>query len=185
MNNFISNYANTQNPITKFFNKFDDVKLCRYESQNIEWLEAMKKVPLYVKRISIYPNDAEELENLTDPNLHNTPIINLLLQLESFKFSSKTIENLKTIHPNSITLYSDPFDSDETKNQVYFGNFTKLLSNLDQNSLEMGVDWMYAYLNLEFSDVILKIVESNEDYSYIRAKSVEIRCKDKEYCWIK
>ena len=39
----------------------------------------MKKVPLYVKRIEISSNIAEELENLTDPNLHNTPIDNLLI----------------------------------------------------------------------------------------------------------
>ena len=49
----------------------------------------------------------------------------------------------------------------------------------------MGEDGMYSYLKLEFSDVILKIVESNEEYSYIRAKSVKISCEDKEYCWIK
>ena len=145
----------------------------------------MKKVPLYAKNISIYPIDAEELEDLTDPNLHNTPISNLELQFGSIKFSSKTIENLKTIHPNLITIYCNPFDKDETENQVYFENFTKLLSNLDQTSLEMGVDWTDSYLNLEFSNVILKIVESNEEYSYIRAKSVKIRCEDKEYCWIK
>ena len=74
MNNFISNYANTPNPITKFFNKIDYVSLYGDFREKIEWLEAMKEVPLYVKYIKISSNDAEELEILTDPNLHNTPI---------------------------------------------------------------------------------------------------------------
>ena len=148
-------------------------------------MEAIKKVPLYIKRIKISSNNTEQLENLTDPNLHNTPINNLELVLKSCNFSSKTIENLKTIHPNSITLYRGPFDKDETKNQVYFANFTKLLSNLDQISLEMGTESDDFDFRLEFNDVILKIVESNEECSYIRAKSIKISCEDKEYCWIK
>ena len=185
MNNFISNYANTPNPITKFFNKIEYVQLYGDYSENIEWLEAMKKVPLYAKTFKIFSDNTEELENLTDPNLHNTPIDNIQLELESCNFSSKLIENLKTIYPNSIRFYCNPFNKDETKHQVYFANFTKLLSNLDLNSLKLDFDWMYFYLNLDFSDVILKIVESNEEYSYIRAKSVEISCTDKEFCWIK
>ena len=36
MNNFISNYANMPNPITKFFNKIDYVKLDEDHSKNIE-----------------------------------------------------------------------------------------------------------------------------------------------------
>ena len=185
MNNFISNYANIPNPITKFFNKIDYVSLSGDDSRNIEWLEAMKKVPLYVKNILIKSNNTEQLEILTDPNLHNTPIKHLILYFGSFKISSKTIENLKTLYPNLITIYFNPFEKDENKNQVLFLNFTKLLSKLYRTSLQMGFDGMYAYLTLEFSDVILKIVESNEEYSYIRAKSVKISCTDKELWWIK
>ena len=91
------NYANTPNPITKFFNKIDYVSLYGDYSKNIELLEAMKKVSLYVKCIWIFSDNTEELENLTDPNLHNTPISNLQLVLESCNFSSKAIENLKNI----------------------------------------------------------------------------------------
>ena len=97
----------------------------------------MKKVPLYVKHISISSNNAEELENLTDPNLHNTPIRKLQLHLNSFNFSSKTIENLQTIYPNSITLSDSSFAKNESAHQALFKNFTKLLSKLDQTSLEM------------------------------------------------
>ena len=180
------NNANIPNPITKFFNKIDEVKLTGDYSKMIKLLEAMKKVPLYAENISIFSIDnTEKLENLTDPNLYNTPIDNIELELKSCNFSSKTIENLQTIHRNSITLYCDPFEKDETVDQDMFVNFTKLLSNLDQTSLVLGVDWMYSYLNLEFSDVILKIVESNEEYSYIRAKSVKISCEDEDFCWIK
>ena len=118
MNNFISNYANIPNPITKFFNKIDYVELDGDFSRNIEWLEAMKKVPLYFKCIELSSNNTEELEILTDPNLHSTPINNLQLELESFNISSKTIENLKSIYPNLITLDCNPFEKDETKNQV-------------------------------------------------------------------
>ena len=97
MDNFINNYANIPNPITKFFNKIDEVVLDWDDSKNIEWLEAMKKVPLYAKDIEIYLHNADELENLTDPKLHNTPIKNLILELlNNFKISSKTIENLKS-----------------------------------------------------------------------------------------
>ena len=184
MNNFISNYANIPNPIAKLFNKIYFISLFgRDYSKKIEWLEAMKKVPLYVKHILIPSNNAEELENLTDPNLHNPPIDKLLLELESCKFSSKTIENLKTIYPNSITLLCNPFDKDENEDQILFGNFTKLLSNLDQTSLEIGLNKNY-YLKLEFRDVIFKVVESFEECSYIRAKSVEIRCVYEEFCLI-
>ena len=84
----------------------------------IEWLEAMKTVPLYAKWITISSNKTEGLENLTDPNLHNTPIDNLRLKLNSFNFSSKTIENLKTLYPNLITLYWNPLNWDEPTNQV-------------------------------------------------------------------
>ena len=185
MDNFISNYANISNPITKFFNKIDEVVLFEDYSKNIKWLEAMKKVPLYFKNIKISPNNTEELENLTDPSLHNTPISKLQLDLKRCNFSSKTIENLKTIYPNSITLLCNPFDRNENKVQVMFGNFTKLLSKLDQTSLQMIVGRMYSYLSLEFIDVILKIVESKEECSYIRAKSVEISCEDEEFCLIK
>ena len=145
----------------------------------------MKKVPLYVENISISSDNTEELLNLTDPNLHNTPIENIELELRSCNFSSKTIENLKTIHPNSITLYCNQYDKDETTNQDMLVNFTKLLSNLDQTSLEMGCcEDDYKFM-LKFSDKIFKVVESNEECSYIRAKSVEIRCKDKDFCWLK
>ena len=184
MNNFISNYANIPYPIAKFFNKLDALLLYGNYSKQIEWLEAMKKVPLYVKCILIKSNNAEELENVTDPNLHNPPIDKLLLELESCNFSSKTIENLKTIYPNLITLLCNPFDNDKNANQVLFGNFTKLLSNLDQTSLVMGFNKNY-YFKLYFSDVIFKVVESKQECSYIRAKSVEIPCVCEELCRIK
>ena len=145
----------------------------------------MKKVPLYVKCISISSNNAEELENLTDPNLHNAPISNLELQLESCNFSSKTIENLKTIHPNLITLYCNLFYKNETAYKTLFVNYTKLLSKLDQTSLEMNFDGDYSDFELEFNDVIFKDVESKEECLYIRAKSVRIRCRNEEFCWIK
>ena len=186
MKNFIRNYANIPNPITNFFNKIEYVELDRDYRKKIEWLESMKKVPLYVKYISIYPNDAEELEILTDPNLHNTPIKILKLTLdESFNISSKTIENLQTICPNSITLSDCSIYSDEYTTQILFGSYTKLLSKLDQTSLKIDFDKYCFNFELEFSDVILKVVESNEECSYIRAKSVEIRCYDGEFCWIK
>ena len=184
MNTFISKYANTPNPITKFFNKIDYVWLDEDHSKNIEWLEAMKKVAFYVEKIRIYSNDAEQLENLTDPNLHNTPISNLQLELKSFNFSSKTIENLKTIYPNLITLLCNPWNWDETAKQVLFLNFTKLLSNLDQTSLEMIFSKCDYRIYLEFRDVIFKVVESKEECSYIRAKSVEILCGDDILRWI-
>ena len=95
MKNFLSNYSNIPNPITKFFNKINYVRLDGDYSENIEWLESMKKVPLYVKSIKIPSNNEEELENLTDPNLHNPPIENLQLELKNFKISPKAIENLK------------------------------------------------------------------------------------------
>ena len=186
MNNFIRKYANIPNPITSFFNKIDSALL--YESnyrEEIEWLEAMKKVPLYVKKIYINPNNAEELENLTDPNLHNTPINKLELEFRSFSFSLKTIENLKAIYPNSITLEDDSVEKDESTNQALFENFTKLLSKLDRTSLEMIFQKNYYKIKIEFRDVIFKVVESKSECSYIRAKSVEIRCKDKQFCWIK
>ena len=146
----------------------------------------MKKVPLYVKSIKIPLNDAEQLENLTDPNLHNTPINNLQLKyLKSFKISSKTIENLKKIYPSSITLSDNSKTKDEVSKQVLFENFTKLLSKLNLTSLMMDFEGNYFKLKLEFSDVILKSVESNEECSYIKAKLVEIRCEDEEFCWIK
>ena len=178
MNNFIKDFANTPNPITKFFYKIDRVKLNGDDREKIEWLEAMKKVSLYVENISISLNNAEELENLTNPNLHNTPISNLWLELKNCNFSSKTIENLKTIYPNLITLKQSCWFGDGT------GNFTKLLSNLDLTSLETGFYDLFK-LKLEFSNVILKVAESNEECLYIRAKSVEIRCRDEEFCWIK
>ena len=186
MSNFISNYANIPNPITKFFNKIDYVSLYGDYSKKIEWLETMKKVPLYVKYISIRSNNGEEVENLTDSNLHNTPISILQLQLwKSFEISFKTIENLKAIYPNLISLYCNPFNSNETTYQVLFENFTKLLSNLDQTSLEVNFERDFFKFLLEFNDVIFKIVESNEECLYIKAKSVEIRCEDEELCWIK
>ena len=186
MNNFISKYANTPNPITKFFNKIYSVYLHGDYSKKIEWLEAMKKVPLYVKCIYIISDNTEELENLTDPNLHNTPINNLWLEFKSFNISSKTIENLKAIYPNLITLKADHISNDETTYKTLFVIITKLLSNLDQTSLKMDFNKFYScWIKLKFSDVIFKVVESNEECSYIRAKSVKIRCEDKEICWIK
>ena len=186
MNKFLKNYANTQNPITKFFNKIYYASLSGDYSKKIKWLEAMKKVPLYVKRISIYSDNADELENLTDPKLHNTPIEKLEWTLSnSFEISSKTIENLKAINPNSINIDYNQFSNDEDVNQAFFGNFTKLLSNLDQTSLVMDFN-KYDFSNkLDFSDVIFKVVESNEECSYFRAKSVVIHCKDEDFWWIK
>ena len=184
---FLNNYANTPNPITKFFNKIDRVKLDREDhNKKIEWLEAMKKVPLYVKWITIYSNNAEDLENLTDPKLHNTPINNLELILdESFDFSSKTIENLQSICPNSINLVDLSIYEDRDTNQDMFENFTKLLSKLDRTSLGMYFGRDGYRFELEFRDVIFKFVESEKECSYIRAKSLKISCKDKEFCWIK
>ena len=144
----------------------------------------MKKVPLYVKYMKISSNNTEELENLTDPNLYSTPISNLILELKGFNISSKTIENLKAIRPNSIRLIV-LWSGGETENQVFFGNFSKLLSNLDQTTLEMNFLNEDYRAKLEFSDVILKILESNEECSYVKAKSVKIPCKDEEFCWIK
>ena len=184
MNNFISNYANTQNPITKFFNKLYYVELDEDYSDNIEWLEAMKKVPLYVKDIKISSNNENELESLTDPNLHNTAIRELELN-NSYEISSKTIENLQAIYPNSIKLNNHSHYRDEYAKQTLFDNLTKLLTKLDQTSLEMNFDGFFFNLKLEFNDVIFKVVESNEECSYIRTKSVEIRCRDEEFCWIK
>ena len=186
MNNFIRKYANIPNPITNFFNKIHSALLCEDDyREEIEWLETMKKVPLYVKCIYIYPNNVEELENLTDPNLHNTPINILELGFRSFKFSIKTIENLKAIYPNSITLCDNSVEKDESTNQALFENFNKLLSKLDRTSLEMDFLKKYFKFKLEFRDVIFKVVESNEECSYIRAKSVEIRCEYEELYWIK
>ena len=146
----------------------------------------MKKVPLYVKRIEISSNIAEELENLTDPNLHNTPIDNLWLLLDSFKISSKTIENLKAINPNSITIRLHHKFQNEDLKQIFTWNFIKLLSKLDNISLEMEFEQDHYYkFKLEFNDAIWKVVESKEECSYIRAKSVEIRCKVEELYWIK
>ena len=152
----------------------------------IEWLEAMKKVPLYAQNIMICLNNEVELENLTDPNLYNTQINNLQLEfLNGVKISSKTIENLKAIYPNSITIKNYYTSNDESTNQVLIENFTKLLSNLDNTSLEMDSNTNYYRIKLEFSNVILKVVESNEECSYIRAKSVEILYIDEESCLIK
>ena len=174
------------NPITKFFNKINYVELDGSDdSKMIKWLEAMKKVTIYVKSIKIPSNNEEQLENLTDPNLHNTPISNLQLKLNSFEISPKTIENLKSIYPNSITLKADPLYKDESAYESLFENITKLLSNLDNTSLEMIFHEDNFNFKLEFNDVIFKVVESKKEYSYIRAKSVEIRCKDEEFCWVK
>ena len=146
----------------------------------------MKKVPLYVKCIEISSNDAEELENLTDPNLHNTPISSLHLQsLDSFKFSSKTIENLQSICPNSINLVDPSIYEDRDTNQDMFENFTKLLSMLDTTSLGMYFDRDGYSFKLEFRDLIFKLVESKKECSFIRAKSVEIHCRDEDFCKIK
>ena len=123
MESFISNYANIPNPITKFFNKLDYVSLDGDYSKMIEWFEAMKKVPLYAKRIEISSNSAEELEHLTAPNLHNTPIDNLQLELKSFNISTKTIENLKAIYPNSIKLIYFSETKDEIVKQGLFWEF--------------------------------------------------------------
>ena len=186
MNKFIINYANTPNPITEFFNKIEYVEIYGDDRKNIEWLEAMKKVPLYVKCIEIKSDNAEELENLTDPKLHNTPISSLHWILwNNFEISSKTIENLTAIYPNSILISDYSETKDETAYKVLFGNSTKLLSNLDQTSLEINFLNEDYRVKLEFSDVIFKVVESNEECSYIRAKSVEIRCIDEELSWIK
>ena len=185
MNNFIRNYANIPNPVTKFFNKINYVRLIWDYSKQIELLEAMKKVPLYVENIEIPSINTEELENLTDPNLHNIPINNLILKLESFKFSSKTIENLQTIHPNSIKLFDCSSYKDGDIDQDMFENFTKLLSKLDRTSLEMNFLNEDYRAKLEFRNVIFKLVESKKECSYIRAKSVEIRCRDEDYWRIK
>ena len=187
MENFISNYTNTPNPITKFINKIGGFKLDGGDySENIELLEAMKKVPLYIKSIIIPSNNAEELENLTDHNMYNTTIDNLLLELwNSFKISTKAIENLQSIYPNFITLDCMPYFEAEAKYEVLFGNFTKLLSKLDNTSLGMIFGNNDYKIELKFSDVILKVVESSEECSYIRAKSVEICCVCEEFCWIK
>ena len=185
MNNFISNFSNIPNLITKFFDKINFVDLYEDHSKNIEWLEAMKKVPLYVKSISISSNNAEEFENLTDPNLHNTPIDSLQLNLRnSFEISAKTIENLKAIYPNSITLVYNPYYKDETAYKALIANFSKLLSNLDKTSLDMNFGDDY-WIKLEFKDVIFKVVEPNEECSYIKAKSIRIGCTDEELCRIK
>ena len=185
MNYFIRKYANIPNPIKNFFNKINYVRLCEDYSKNIEWLEAMKKVPLYVKTISISSNNAEELEDLTDPNLLNTQISILKLVLESIKISDKTIENLQAIYPNSITLRDDSQTKDESTKEVLFGNFTKLLSKLDKTSLELEYYGNSNKFEIEFNDVIFKVVESKKECSYIRAKSVEIHCKGEELYWIK
>ena len=146
----------------------------------------MKKVPLYVKYFSIQLSNAEEFEDLTDQNLHNTPINNLnLTLLNSFNISSKTIENLQSLYPNSITINDFSILSDESTKQTLFENLIKLLSKLDQTSLNMHInEWNYSF-ELKFSDVIFKVVESKEECSYIKAKSVEISCLDEELCWIK
>ena len=145
----------------------------------------MKKVPLYAKHISISSNNAEGLENLTDPNLHNAPINNLHLSLKNFNISSKTIENLQSLYPKLITLNQDPKTRNEYSKQVLFENFTKLLPKLDPTSLEMNFNKYDYRIKLEFSDVTCKVMESKEECSYIRTKSVEIRCSDEEFCWIK
>ena len=146
----------------------------------------MKKVPLYAKYIEIYSSNEEELENITDPNLHNTQIKTLRLTLNNnFMISFKTIENLKAIYPNSITLSLETISKDEAKKKEFFENFTKILSKLDQTSLEMNFNGHIYDFNLEFRDVIFKVVESKEECSYIRAKSIKIRCIPEEFCWIK
>ena len=186
MNKFICNYANIPNPITKFLNKIDYVLLCGNYSKMAKLLEAMKRIPLYVKTIKIFSYNPEELENLTDPNLHNPPIDNLILTLfDDMNISSKTIENLQAIYPNSITLSVDSEIEDKSSKKSLFENFAKLLSKLDQTSLEMNFDEDYYNFELEFRDVIFKVVESKKECSYIRAKSVEIRCADEELYWIK
>ena len=145
----------------------------------------MKKVPLYVISISIYPNDAKELENLTDPNLQNSPISNLELEFKNFKFSSKTIENLQSICLNSINIFDlSSYEIGDT-NQDMFENFTKLLSKLDQTSLTMYfIEDDYSF-KLEFNDVIFKFVKSKKECSYIRAKSLKILCYDEDFSKIK
>ena len=185
MKNFISNYGNIPNPITKFFNKIDSISLDGDYSKMIEWLEAMKKVPLYAKRIEISSNSEEQLEHLTAPNLHNTPIDNLQLELKSFNVSAKTIENLKSIYPNSIKLINFSETKDKIVKQGLFENFTKLLSKLDQTTLEMGFKYDNFSIKLEFSDVIFKVVELKNECSYIRAKSVMTNCAADDFCWIK
>ena len=186
MNNFIYNYANIPNPITKFFNKIHKFWLYRCDnSEEIEWLEDMKKVPLYVKWIKISSKNAEELENLTDPNLHNTPINKLHLAFNNMNISVKTIENIQLIYPNSITLDYNSYYTDESSKKVLFGNFIKLLSKLDHASLKTSFNKNYYRIKLEFSEVICKVVESYNECSYIRAKSVEIRWAGDELCWIK
>ena len=174
------------NPITKFFNKIDTVSLYGDYSKKVEWLEAIKRVPLYAKHIEVHPNNAEELENLTDPNLHNAPISNLQLKLlNSIKISAKTIENLQAIYPNSITISDNSITKGEFTKEVLFVNFAKLLSKLDQTSLELDFGKYYSGFELDFSDLIFKFVESKKECSYIRAKSVEIRCTAEDFCWIK
>ena len=187
MDNFIQNYTNISNSIAKLFNKIYFVLLFgRDYSKKIEWLEAMKRVPLYVKYISIYPYNVEELENLTNPNLHITPINNLRIsKWKSFKISSKAIENLKAIYPNSITLTANQRTKDESIKQALFRSFIKLLSKLDQTSLVMDIQEKNFNFKLEFINVIWKVVKSKEKCSYIRAKSVRICCVGDELCWIK
>ena len=146
----------------------------------------MKKVHLYVKNIKIASNNVEELENLTDPNLLNTPINNLQLRLlDSFEISSKVLENLQAIYPNLITLIPNPWKNVFVKNQVLLGNFIKLLTKLDHTSLEIESSKENFDFKLEFKDAIWKVVESKEECFYIRAKSVEIRCFTKNFSWIK
>ena len=146
----------------------------------------MKKVPLYAEHTIIYPNNAEELENLTDPDLHNPPIKNLkLILLNSFKISVNTIENLKAISPYLITLSDNSEAKDEAANKALFTNFVKLLSKLGNTSLEIDFDEDYFGFELKFDDVIWKVVESKNKCSYIKAKSVVIRCEDEDFCLIK
>ena len=103
---------------------------------------------------------------------------------ENIKFSSKTIENMQLLNPKLIHYDFSNIEEDEVDNDIVLTNFIELLSKLKKIEI-----WMWSWINedfsLTFNDVIWKVAKSKFEWSYIRVKSLTIKCKSEELNTIK
>ena len=69
-------------------------------------MQAIKSAPIYVDYFRIDAENSEELKQLTNPNLYNTPIREYHMKFATkLKFSSEVIKNLQIIKPKKLVSW--------------------------------------------------------------------------------
>ena len=141
-------------------------------------MQVIKSAPLYVDYFRIDAENSEELEQLTNPNLYNTPISEYHMEFEAkLKISSEVIKNLQIIKPKKIVLgYRINMENlfyYKEMNQILLSNFIEFLFKFDQTELSMNAFDSPDFV-LKFNNAVWKVVKSNNEYSYARMDTLTI-----------